>query len=155
MTQTLERNESTRMRQEFEQPPGSELYVGRYSTGAEDLVDAELDRLGRLPANWDAQGAQPIDSRIIEAAKTLVRLLRYEPIGLPKIVPIRNGNLQFEWNENGRTLELEIETPSTIHFLKWDPTANIEEEDLYPIDDSDTTKTLIAWFWGAGIATYG
>ena len=65
---------------------------------------------------------------------------------MPAVVPMRKGNLQFEWHDGPRTLELEIEDPRTIHFLKWHPEAGIEEEDTCSISDADTVTALLEWF---------
>ena len=55
-------------------------------------------------------------------------------------------NLQFEWSAGRRSLELEIESPATIHYLKWDPNEKVEEEDVFNIGDTDRTVRLIQWF---------
>ena len=75
-----------------------------YDLGFEDYIDKELDRLGRLEADWDGYGAPPIDPAIIASARKWVRELPDQvttsPDARPRrpvVVPIPLGNLQFEW----------------------------------------------------------
>jgi len=117
-----------------------------YAPDCQRIVNEELDRLASLQANWDAEGAEPIDPQIIEAARQLAEELPENLVGLPAVVPMAAGNLQFEWNDGPRSLELEIESPATIHYLKWHPEEGTEEEGFFDIDDIDRTVLLIRWF---------
>jgi hypothetical protein len=109
-------------------------------------IDRELDRLAALPANWDHEGAPRIDPAIIRATRNFVAKLPPNISSIPAVVPSAAGNLQLEWNAGRRSLELEIEDPSTIHYLRWDPNEQIEEEDVFSIDDIGRTVNLIQWF---------
>jgi hypothetical protein len=117
-----------------------------YAPDFDFRVKRELDRLAALESNWDGEGAPPIDPAIIEAARTLIAKLPRDVSSIPAVVPSAAGNLQFEWNAGRRSLELEIETPATIHYLKWDPDQGIEEEDTFDINDMGKTLFLIRWF---------
>ena len=64
----------------------------------------------------------------------------------PDVVPMRKGNLQFEWHNGSKTLELEIEDPRTIHYLKWHPEAGVEQEDVCGLSDINAVARLIEWF---------
>jgi hypothetical protein len=70
-----------------------------------------LDELERLPANWNGYGAPPINPAIIAAARGLCDLLATSAAGMPQIVPMTRGRLQFEWHRGSRSLELEVEDP--------------------------------------------
>ena len=109
-------------------------------------IDAELDRLAMLPSNWDTQGALPLAPEIIDAARRFVASLPADLIIPPSVVPMAKGNLQFEWNEGSRSLELEFESPTTIHFLKWHPEEGVEEEGLISTSDVARAAALIRWF---------
>lgn len=113
-------------------------------------VNDALDQIAALEPNWDAQGAYRIDPNIIAAAREVIsslpRQIKALSGAIPTVVPMRKGNLQFEWHEMLRTLELEIESLSTIHYLKFHP--GIEEEDICSITDTDTLAGLIQWFVG-------
>lgn len=70
-----------------------------------------------------------------------------ENIGFqPRVVPMSTGNLQFEWHHGKKTLELEFESPQTIHFLQWNSDEGIEEEDTFRASDIDRAVDLIQWF---------
>ena len=117
-----------------------------YAPDFQRTVNRELDRLGQLEPNWDAEGAESIDAAVIDAARTLISRLPENIASTPAVVPMRKGNLQFEWNAGPLSLELEIEDPQTIHYLKWDSNEGIEDEDTFPIDDTDRAEALIRWF---------
>ncbi len=136
-------------------PEGAEVRV-ELATGPKDeefrlSIERELDRLASLPADWDHEGAPRIDPAIIRAARLCIARLPPNIASIPAVVPSAAGSLQFEWNAGRRSLELEFESPSTIHYLKWDPDEKIEEEDLFDIEDTDRAVRLIHWFVrGAG-----
>jgi hypothetical protein len=109
-------------------------------------IDQELDRLASLPANWDHEGAPQIDPAIIRAARIFIARLPPGVAPIPAAVPSAAGTLQFEWTAGSRSLELEIENPSMIHYLKWDANEKVEEEDVFSIGDTDRTLHLIQWF---------
>lgn len=106
-------------------------------------IGRELDRLAGLQPNWDGYGAPPIAPEIISAARELAAALPPSIAPQPTVVPMSTGNLQFEWHRGGRILEIEIEDPQTIHFLKWQPDDGIKEEDTFNIRDTDRAASLI------------
>ncbi len=114
-------------------------------------LEMDLDRLAALEANWDAQGAKAIDGEIIAAARRFVSALPEDLSWPPKVVPMAKGNLQLEWHDGPRSLELEIDDPKTIHYLKWHPEKGVEEEGLFSIRETSRAEELIQWFTG-GIA---
>lgn len=122
------------------------LPVGHYDPDFTKAVLDELDRLSQLPENWDSYGAPPIDQQIITAAKKFIVSLPENLASRPRVVPMSPGNLQFEWHHQGKILELEFETPTTIHFLQWQPEAEVEEEDTFSASDVDRAVDLIQWF---------
>jgi hypothetical protein len=127
--------------------------TGFYVADFEATINQELDRLASLPANWDHEGAPRIDPVIIQAARQFISQLPQDIAPLPAVVPSAAGNLQFEWNAGRRSLELEIEKPSVVHYLKWDPSEGVEEEDTFEINATDRAVFLIQWFIkGAGDA---
>ena len=87
-----------------------------------------------------------IDAAIIRAARLYIGRLPPNIAPIPAVVPSAAGNLQFQWSTGRRSLELEIENPSTIHYFKWDPNEEVEEEDIFSIEDTDRTVRLIQWF---------
>ena len=125
-------------------------FVEYQSPNFVSTISQELERLSLLQPNWDGEGAPQINPDIIDAARRFIARLP-ENIGTtPTIVPSAAGTLQFEWNDDGpRSLELEVETISIIHYLKWHPELGIEEENFFDIEDVDRAVFLIRWFMGA------
>lgn len=110
------------------------------------LINAELDRLSALQPNWDRYGAPAIDPKIIEAARSFVSALPQNLAFRPRVVPMSTGNLQFEWHEGPKILEIEFEKPDSIRFLQWHPDNQVEEEDSFPIGETQKAIDLIQWF---------
>jgi hypothetical protein len=120
--------------------------AGHYDPDFAEVVQAELRQLGQLQTNWDGYGGQPIDPAVIAAACAFVRSLPENLAFRPRVVPMSPGNLQLEWHAGKKILELEFETPGTIHFLQWHPERDVEEEDTFPAKDIDKAVELIQWF---------
>jgi hypothetical protein len=120
--------------------------AGHYDPGFKEFIESELDRLAALPRDWDHYGAPAIDPEIIAAAKSFVHALPENIAYRPRIVPMSPGNLQFEWHQGTKVLELEFENPRTIHFLQFDPNAGIEEEESFRVSETDRAVDLIQWF---------
>lgn len=115
-------------------------------------INSKLDQIAALRKDWDAQGAYPVDPSFVKAARELISSLpskiKDRAGVIPAVVPMRKGNLQFEWHEGPKTLELEIESTTDIHYLKFHPDDGVEEEDLCDISDTNTVVKLIQWFVG-------
>ena len=116
----------------------------------ESPLCSEIDRLAALEPNWDGYGAGALDRAILDAARRFVVGFATGFAAQPLVVPMSNGALQFEWHKGQRILELEIEDPETIHYLKWDPAEGIQEEDVFAIKDVEKANRLIHWFVGVG-----
>lgn len=121
-------------------------YAGHFDPGFTDAAFSELDRLSRLRANWDGYQAPPIRSDIIDAAKMFISELPLNLAYRPRVVPMSPGNLQFEWHNGDKVLELEFESPSLIRFLQWEPSTGTEEEGTISARDIDGASDLIRWF---------
>jgi hypothetical protein len=119
--------------------------LGQYDSTFVSDVESELDGLSRLKKNWDGYGAPPIDRKIIEAARQFVRRLPPITDMRPHVVPMSAGNLQFEWDNGPKSLELEFENPRVIHFLQWNPEGGVEEESTFPATETDRAGDLLRW----------
>ncbi|HUT13039.1 MAG TPA: hypothetical protein VMY42_21265 [Thermoguttaceae bacterium] len=113
--------------------------------GNQELIE-HLEELKSLQANWNGYGAEPIHPRTIEAAQRFVRWLPIRLSVLPQVVPMTQGRLQLEWHRGTKSLELEFESPSQVHYLKWDSSTGLEEEDLVPVTERSRLRDLIQWF---------
>jgi hypothetical protein len=109
-------------------------------------VENALDRLAAYKPNWDGYGAPAIRQEVIEAARTFARALPADLPRPPRVVPMSPGNLQFEWHDGPKVLELEFEDPNTVRFLQWDPAVGLEEEGTFPATDTESAVGLIRWF---------
>lgn len=118
-----------------------------YNPAFEEKIQQELERLRKLDSNWDAQGAVRISSSVIAATQELIAKLPKNLAWTPSVVPMAKGNLQLEWHDGPRSLELEIEEGS-VHYLKWHPEEGVEEEGRFPISKSEQAVALIRWFTG-------
>jgi hypothetical protein len=118
----------------------------RVVPGLKPALRSELNQLAALAPNWDGYGAPRISPAIIDAARQFVDRLPEQASSRPAVVPMSPGNLQLEWHEGDRVLELEFETADTIHYLKWDPADEVEEEDAFPATDMGRAVQLIQWF---------
>ncbi len=118
-------------------------------SGFDWMIHSELRRLAGLERNWDAEGASPLEPAIIDAAGEFASRLPAEfksRMGVPAVVPMRKGNLQFEWDDAERSLELEFETADTVRYLKWDPAAGTAEEESFDIRDTARAVAVLRWF---------
>jgi hypothetical protein len=105
-----------------------------------------LQELRDFKANWDGYGAVPLDPRNLDAAQRFIEYLPDDAAPTPKVVPMTRGRVQLEWHRGNRSLELEFENPSTIHYLQWDSDQAIETEDIVSSDRYNVLKGLLSWF---------
>lgn len=104
-----------------------------------------LSHFEKLESNWDGYGASPIDPAVIQESRHLIARIAAQIEEPPVIVPTSRGGVQLEWHHGGRCLELEFESHVMIHYLKWDPTSRIEEEDFVTIYDEGKIARLLEW----------
>lgn len=112
-------------------------------------LDARLDQAAALGANWDGHGAPPIDPAILRAIRGWGQTMpgwAFAPA--PAVVPLSSGALQLEWHVGPRILELEFESPETVHYLRWDPGHGVRDEDTYPAGDRSRSEELVGWVRG-------
>ena len=120
------------------------------ATDVQRAIFAEIDRLAALEPDWDGYGAPALDRDILDAAQRFAASLATNIAVQPLVVPMSSGAVQFEWHQGEKILELEVENPATIHYLKWEPAQGHEEEDVFPIGDTRKAIELVEWFTGAG-----
>jgi len=122
------------------------LRAGHYDPCFVIAIEEELDEIAQLQGNWDGYGASAIDPSILAAARQFIRDLPEALAYRPHVVPTSSGGVQFEWHHESKILELEFETPHTIHFLQWHPEASVEVEATFPATDIGRGIDLIQWF---------
>ena len=130
--------------------PGPVPGSGVTSTSVSERVAERLCELSLLEANWDGYGAEPLSPEILAAATEFARWMsietRFAAEQEPTITPMTGGRLQFEWHHGPRSLELEFESPTEIHYLQWDSEAGLENEDVIPLADREAIAELMGWF---------
>lgn len=71
-------------------------------------VTARLHELMHRPANWDGEGAEPVDADVADVAMALL----YEYVGgtdyVPDLVPLVDGGLELSWRSETRELSVEV-----------------------------------------------
>lgn len=114
---------------------------------SKQVVSDDFRRLESLPHGWDGYNAPPIDREIL---RTVARFLDglSESAPQPNVVPTMTGGVQLEWHEGRKSLELEFETADRIHYLRWNPSANVEDEDFIQSNDLVGAKALLQWLVG-------
>jgi len=117
-----------------------------YDSGFKGFCHQKLGDLEKLRAGWDYEGAPPIKPEIIAAVRNFVDVLPQHVATRPMVVPLSTGNVQLEWHHGRQALELEFESPAEVHYLKWDPDNQIEDEDVISASDRDQLVSLIRWF---------
>lgn len=142
--QPLELAEGTEARLTISAPQPDSAMAG----DIERAVGAKIDRLAALEPNWDGYGAPPLNRGVLHAARQFIGRLASHTAVPPLVVPMSSGALQLEWHQGQKILELEIEDPATIHYLKWDPETGVQEEDVFPIGDTAKAASLVHWFTG-------
>ena len=107
---------------------------------------ARLDELAKLRPDWDGEGAPAIDPKILTAAREMIESLPRFVAIRPMVVPLTSGGVQLEWHKGRTVLELEFESSDSIHYLKWDPDKQTEEESTLSVTQTEELVTLIRWF---------
>jgi len=106
-----------------------------------------LERLQRVKPGWDGPKSPAIS---VEAMNVVARLaldvFPADMVDLMHVAPIPNGMLQMEWYSNREGLELELEAPDKIRYLRWAPSRGIEDEDDVPVSDTGRILELLKWF---------
>lgn len=105
-----------------------------------------LQELQGFEANWDGYGAAPLDPANLDAARRVIESLPNDAASTPMVVPMTRGRVQLEWHRGNRSLELEFENPTSVHFLQWDSDQGVEKEDTVSADEADILTALLNWF---------
>jgi hypothetical protein len=107
----------------------------------------QLDLLRGLQTGWDGYQAPPPARDIIDAVGRFINeVLSSHFVPRPTVVPTMSGGVQLEWHKGTRSLELEFESSDRIHYLRWDPQREIEDEEFIRVDDRSQADMLIRWF---------
>lgn len=117
-----------------------------YDPGFKQFCVGKLAELEALKEGWDGDGAPPINRDVLAAVRRFVDALPNNVAIRPMVVPLSSGNVQLEWHQGRQVLELEFESPDTVHYLKWDPDNQVEDEDVIAASNTGDLVGLIRWF---------
>jgi len=117
-----------------------------FDPGFKEFCKDKIRELGQLKENWDSEGAPRLDRKILQAAAEFVDSLPGHIAPRPMIVPLSSGGLQFEWHNGEQSLELELENPREVRYLKWNPSDSVEDEEVVGVADIECLTNLIRWF---------
>ena len=80
----------------------------------------ELDDISHLEANWNGNGAEPLNQNIRYKTETVLKDLPIQP----RIFPLTDGGLQLEFHGDRSYVELDVSKPETAGlFVAQDNTA--------------------------------
>lgn len=117
-----------------------------YDPDFKSICFEKLNALEQLAHGWDYENAPPINRDVLQAVREFVTSLPQHIATRPMIVPLSTGNVQLEWHHGKAALELEFESPTEVHYLKWDPDHGIEEEDVIATSRHSELVDLIRWY---------
>jgi hypothetical protein len=93
-------------------------------------VVPELLRLQSLPRDWDSYGGLPVDEAHASTAWRFLESVMSENLPLPDLVPLPDGGIQLEWDQDGTQLSFTAEpgspqvlwlsTPAGDREVTWD-----------------------------------
>lgn len=100
-------------------------------------VFKKLDSFKLLEENWDSYGALPIDPDCIERAKSF--LLAIGVLFTPPLwpCPTSHGGVQFEWNHNGKDLEIAFEPEGALGIFYTDTSSDYQYEMEFNTTDTN------------------
>ena len=105
----------------------------------------DLDRIMKLPDNWDSYGSPSIPEVLYKNAENFLRSLEVEDIEAPFVAPVSGGGIQFEWQNKTRELEIEFVQSNVFGYLKIIGDEPVDEGE-FPIQNYDSARLLIKWF---------
>ncbi len=117
-----------------------------FDPGFKDFCNKQLDELSKLQPGWDNGRAPSINRDIIQSVRKFISSLPQHIATRPMVVPLSSGSVQLEWHHGRQVLELEFTSPDDVHFLKWDPENDTEEESTVAVASKDELVSLIRWF---------
>jgi hypothetical protein len=80
-------------------------------------VQEQISDLAQLPADWDSYSSRPIQQPAINRAFEVAFCLSSVVLPRPLIVPVPGGGIQFEFDENGRQIEIECFPDGSVGSL--------------------------------------
>jgi len=136
-------------------------YVHACATALEDLYVAlprtleavselrrKVETFGRLAANWDNEGAEPISAETVNTALQVIEhiaivLERKNTISSPSIRPFPDGSIFFKWIRGQKELAITVEG-RIVEAQRWEPLDAFHSLGLWEIP-VDATSEQVEW----------
>lgn len=97
-------------------PETWELEVDSFAPPWLEVLITEINRLARLPADWDSYGAARLESKAAEFAIMLLGHMRFGGPA-PWVSPTSDGGLHLEWGREGFGVEVEVSKDGDVEVL--------------------------------------
>lgn len=116
-----------------------------------EITVEAVNRLLRLPADWDANGAAAVSELAAVTAVEWLDQLADGDTTRPHVVPLVSGGLQLEWISGRQAFEVEVGPEGDVGILGVDAAGNPIIEGEYPAPDgtvfvNDARKFLSSMF---------
>jgi hypothetical protein len=105
---------------------------------------AKLNEIGKLQAGWNSYGGRPLEPAVLEFTLRLMGWFEDDWLPTPRVVLGPRGTVQFEWESEGRELEVEILGTDSVAYLKMFPDGRTEEAELCN-NLPNTLRKLTQW----------
>lgn len=117
---------STLTRETVHQPGLDKNYLRLYNT---------INSFSQLHSNWDSYNADPISETAIAQAFTILRHLQVIDIlssGIEiNVFPMRDAGVQFEFDSEGLTSELEIDKEGKMKYIEYSENGEVLNEESF------------------------
>lgn len=77
-------------------------------------IEAAIAKLVTLPQGWDGYNGLPVQTRVAERARRLLKAIMGYTSIIPAVVPLSDGGLQLEWFVGAYEVEIAITPEGTI-----------------------------------------
>jgi hypothetical protein len=117
--------------------------AAQLSSGQKAMIQ-RLVELSQLAGDWDSYGSPPPSVGATKVATEIVRSPHFDFLPTPMVAPVSGGGVQFEWEIEPRTLEIEVYDSGAVGYLKYEHNEVIEEGLL---DSSllSRLRSLVMW----------
>lgn len=102
-----------------------------------------LREIRNLAPNWDSYGSPPLNEVVFGSAKEFLFSLHRDAPS-PSVVPVSGGGVQFEWQINGRELEIEFCPDGRIEYLRVSEDETMDEGKI-PSIKAMQSHALLTW----------
>jgi hypothetical protein len=108
----------------------------------------EIHGVASLSPNWDSYESPPPTPAAIMSTVTQVVRLDLSNLPVPHVAPVSGGGIQLIWQNEGRTLDLEVLPSGRIEYLTSQGGTHRLEGEL-TASDYQMTQALVAWLAAA------